>query len=1179
LSISDRAVKRPIATFTIVTLVLIIGLASLWKTPLDLLPEIKPPLIAIITVFPGSSPQETLNLVTTPIEAQAAAIGGLTNLSSLSQENLSLVLLKFHWGSDLNSLRDEISARLDLIRLPEEAGRPMLMKFDPTLLPVMQVAVSSSANTVELTEWLNRSVRPRLEKIEGVAGVEVQGGAKRDLFVRLDPTRLAEQEISFDQVANIMRASLLDLPAGITELESRQMRLRFLGRPAAVEDLANLVVGFHLDEERLQQLVGSSMNLNLNQNFSANPPVSGPDTRPTRTVTVGDFTGAVRIDETARALIIELDPDLLKRWGLEPRQLPRLMPRQWRARLDGDNIVIPLPRGADLNWETIKSTPLLELPDFEAWLEQMQEQTGRELTEASSSIERSLTEMATAMVLASAAPGATPAMLEGDFPLIPVHLGSVAEVAVDLHRPITLTRVNGQPSVSLVIQKEGEANTVSVSRQVRRALTEMAAEDAGGRRDFNFLTTYDQAREIEKALADLAWALLGGSLLAIAVLLLFLKNWRTVAIIGLSIPIAVTATFSLLYFTNLTINLMTLGAMALAAGLLVDNAIVVSENIYRHFQQGSGAAEAAVQGSKEVTGAIIASTLTTISVFFPVVFVSGLARELFRDFALTVSSALLASLAIALTVIPLLASRFLRCSNSRRLAPGRENYYHRLLTRVMKRPWAAVGAGAALISLGLLLFPLLGRNLFPNSEESSFYIDISAPAGTTLQQTGEFVSGLEQTLAGMDEVDYFISRIGETQFFGLPMETGLANQARLRVHVADRWVDQIGTVMAAVRKGAGELPEAVSMSFTRESLLDSVGMETKLELVVEGPSLERVNRISADLAAHLRGLSAVTDVKSVTEETRPEVHAQLDHDRALQKGVTVFQVATTLRQALEGLPVSRLETEHGILSLILGFRDSDLSTLEELAQVGFYSSSGSYLQLGEFATFEQGYGPTSIPRENQQVVGIVQAQYRGDLGAITGAAMEAVEEMQLPPGYSVRAAGTASMMQEVFGELWLVLVLAAVLVYLVMAAQFESLLQPLIIISSIPLALAGSIIALLLTGNGLSVPAMIGAVVLAGILVNDGIIMIDLINQQRRLHGREVGQAIVEGAAARLRPIMMTTITTILGLAPLALGLGAGSQLQAPMAVVIIGGQITGTALLLVVIPAVYRLTSKTAEQ
>lgn len=407
---------------------------------------------------------------------------------------------------------------------------------------------------------------------------------------------------------------------------------------------------------------------------------------------------------------------------------------------------------------------------------------------------------------------------------------------------------------------------------------------------------------------------------------------------------------------------------------------------------------------------------------------------------------------------------------------------------------------------------------------------------------------------------------------GVPSGTGSSNQVRVRAEVDPERVGEIDQIIEDVRIEVDALPFEAVFTINRESLLDAAGLEASLDLVISGDDLEEIVRITEEAALVLKDYPGFTDVQSSLEENRPEIHIRLDQGEALQKGVTLVQVATAVRQALEGIPVSRIETDAGVLSVVLGYQKSDIRTMDDLGKIGFYTPSGEYLQLEQVAELSEAFGPQSIPREDQKIVGQIQLQYGSmDLGAATDEALALLEErIVLPPGYEIKTAGSSNLMGDVMSELQLVILMAALLVYLVMAAQFESLLHPFIIVLSLPLAYAGSIMALALTGNSISIPAMIGIVVLSGILVNDGIIMVDFINQQRRLHGLPLKEAIIEGAAARLRPIMMTTATTVLGLLPLALGFGEGAQIQAPMAITIIGGQITGTLLLLLAIPSVY---------
>ncbi|MGB3914358.1 MAG: efflux RND transporter permease subunit, partial [Dethiobacteria bacterium] len=693
MNLPDISVRRPVATITILLIIIVIGVASLIQTPLDLLPDIKPPYLAVITIFPGSSPQENLQMVTEPIEGAVSPINGVKNILSLSQEHVSMVALEFNWGVDLKQKREEIGTRLDLLTLPEGVQRPIILEFDPTLLPMMQVNVSSRLDAVELTEWLEDTARPRLETIPGVASIRVEGGAKRDLFIRLFPGRIQEKEVSFEQVSNILRATLLNLPGGTVEVDERQMRIRLVGRSLGPEELENLVIGFKLDEDELRKLIGRSVDLDLNQALSEMMPSTDSLEIPMREICLKDLLPELELPAKDDFLIIAPDPAQLEHYGIDLKQIAEALPEEWATVIKEGKLHLTLPRGETPDPKQVLDTYLVTVPDFAAWRKQLKDlesQVEKDLDQASHELEKAIVDMSMAMILASAGSGGG-AIPEDEFPLIPIRLGEIAEVKVDLHEATSINRINCQPSIGFYLQKEGEANTVLVSRQVRQALEELAEEFNQLDYDLSFNYTFDQANEIENALMDLVRSLLLGSVLAVAVLLLFLRNWRTILVIGLTIPIAIISTFALLYFAGLSINLMTLGALALAAGMLVDNSIVVSENIYRHLQLGSPSFKAAVAGSNEVSGAIFASTLTTISVFFPVVFLSGLAGELFNDFALTVTCALLASLLIALTLIPMLASRFLQRDTREQPGQAKPSRYQVLLGWILQHPWVAIG--------------------------------------------------------------------------------------------------------------------------------------------------------------------------------------------------------------------------------------------------------------------------------------------------------------------------------------------------------------------------------------------------------------------------------------------------------------------------------------------------------
>ncbi|MGB4290752.1 MAG: efflux RND transporter permease subunit, partial [Dethiobacteria bacterium] len=531
---------------------------------------------------------------------------------------------------------------------------------------------------------------------------------------------------------------------------------------------------------------------------------------------------------------------------------------------------------------------------------------------------------------------------------------------------------------------------------------------------------------------------------------------------------------------------------------------------------------------------------------------------------------------VAMTVLPMLTSRILRLGKGKLPSERGPSRYRTLLEWILRHPWAALGIGLAVFILGAILVPFLESDLFPMPEESAFSVELTLPPGTPLETTDGYTVELEKIVGELEGVDYYTAQVGEQQLFGIAIESGVPNRAKIRAQVLPDHTSEIDQMIERIKgKAEAFLPAEAALSFRRETIMDTTGLSMGLELIIQGPEQEKVAQLSEEIMERIKGLPGLTGVQSATEEAIPEVHVKVDQFKALRKGTTAYQVGMMLYEALDGVSVARLETGEGIFELILSYRKGDLKSLEDLENLGFYTSTGSYLRLGDIANIEVSYGPLNIARENQQVIGRIQAQLSGiSLSEANRAIQEAIKDLDLPPGYQIQET-TTGLMAEVYDELYLVLIVSVFLVYLVMAAQFESFLHPFIIICSLPLGLVGSIIALMITGRGLSIPALIGSIVLVGILVNSGIIMVDFINQLRRIHGKPLEEAIITGASTRLRPILMTTLTTILGLVPLSLGLGQGSQVQAPMAIALIGGMTSGTVLLLGFIPALYYLINR----
>ena len=812
----------------------------------------------------------------------------------------------------------------------------------------------------------------------------------------------------------------------------------------------------------------------------------------------------------------------------------------------------------------------------------------------------------------------------------PVYLDDIAEVRQGWREREAITRINGAEMVELAIYREGDVNVVAVARQVERALERIRAELPG---DLALTQTYDQSVFIRSAIREVVQSALLGGLLAVLVLYLFLKNLRSTVIVGLAIPISVVATFAAMYSSGLTLNIMSLGGIALAIGLLVDNAIVVLENISARREAGDRWIDAARQGTEQVAGAVVAATLTTIAVFFPLVFVDGIAGQLFRDQALTVTFALLVSLAVALTLIPMLAStgdgpagRALRDQapppDPASAGPvGRLGRLRRMLARALtwvaagllrsirfvigglgrlaglivhpvirlfnrgydaladryppvlawalrRRAWT-LGLAVALFACSLALIPRLGMELVPSLAQGEFQVDIQLEPGTPLGQTDRFMRALDQLARSQPGVARADSVAGTGRRLDSNPEEAGEHTGTLNVVLAPDADEQQVTrsLRDFLARQAG-----VDFAIRRPELFS---FATPLEIEIQGFDLDALRAVAARVAAALDSSARLDDVRTSMEQGHPEIQIRFDHERAARLGLRADDIADTVVRQVRGEVATRYTRLERRIDVLVRARGEQRDTVEQLGRLVVNPGAERPVTLDTVAELSQVVGPADIRRIGQQRVAIVSATpVFGDLGRAAEEAEALIAALSLPAGITVRVAGQSEEMQRAFRSLLIALALAVFLVYLVMASQFESLLHPFVILFTIPLALTGAVLGLWLTGASLSVVVFIGLIMLAGIVVNNAIVLITRINQLREA-GLERVHAIIEGGRARLRPIVMTTLTTTLGLLPLALGLGEGSELRAPMAITVIGGLLLSTLLTLIVIPVVYSLLDR----
>ncbi len=782
-----------------------------------------------------------------------------------------------------------------------------------------------------------------------------------------------------------------------------------------------------------------------------------------------------------------------------------------------------------------------------------------------------------------------------------LRLDDVARIEDGFEDSTGFSRSGEQPSVLLSIQKQSGSNTVSVVRDARSVLEELESQLP---EDVVVLTVMDQAEYIELSIQNIYRNLLLGALLAMVVLFIFLRNLRSTLIIALAMPISVVTTFILIYFGGLTLNMMTLGGLALGIGMMVDSSIVVLENIFRFREKGSERMEAAKSGSGEVANAITASVLTTIAVFFPIVYVEGIASELFSELALTVSFALISSLLIALTLIPMLSSRLLKIdridnnnnhmgSESAEIKP--KGWAYRLLRRTEKwfkaldvfyrvmLGWClshrivTVVIIAVLFVGSLLLVPTIGAEFIPSMDQGMISVDIELPRGSGLEETDKIVAQVERAFERYEnDIELIFSSIGSSGMDGMGgMGGGSSNRGTIYVDMAplEERTNSTEEVIEGVRSQVIAIPGA-EITVSAAEMGFSTGTSAPVEITLKGDDLEELNILSARIAELVRGISGTREVTTSLEEGQSEIQLVVDREKAIVYGLSASQIASTVRTAVEGQVATRYRTGSEEIDVRVRLSEEGKKEVTEIENLLVASPVGLMVPLGEVAEIRELQAPSTIQRSNQVRVVSITAQLEAgrDLAAVMAELEKSIEQnFILPPGYTLDYGGEFELMSDAFGDLLIALVMAVALVYMILAAQFESLLHPFVIMFSLPVTVIGVVLALFITGSTFSVVTFIGVIMLAGIVVNNAIVLVDYINQLRQ-QGLERDEAILTAGPIRLRPILMTALTTILAMVPLAFDTGEGAEMQASMAIAVIGGLTVSTFLTLLFVPVIYSL-------
>ncbi|PUU95245.1 MULTISPECIES: efflux RND transporter permease subunit [Halanaerobium] len=1009
MKISNFSISRRITTAMIVLLVVLIGIIAFSRLKVDLYPDVTFPGAAIVTSYSGVGPEEIENLITKPVESSVSTVTGVKSVSSTSDTGQSTIVVEFEWGTDMDFAVLDLRQQIDLISgfLPDEAEDTLIFKFDPAMFPILSYGITGEQNLADLKTEVEDNIVPRLERLPGVAQVNLDGGLTREILVSLEGDKLYNYGIDFSTVNGILAQENVNVSAGEIQRGDRNLLIRTMGKFNSIDDIRN----------------------------------------------------------------------------------------------------INIPAG---NGNTVKLSDLGSIQDTYA--------------------ERS-----------------------------------------------TISRVNGNSSIGLSIQKQTDANTVQAANAVKAEIEKIQNEYD----DLNIITAMDQSDFIEKAIESVQRNAVIGGLLAVLILFIFLRNIRSTIVIGTAIPVSIIATFVLMFFADLNINIISLGGLALGVGMLVDNAIVVLENIYRYRSMGVGKIEAAKEGSSEVGMAITASTLTTIVVFLPVFFVEGIAARLFKELALTVSFSLFASLAVALTLIPMLASTFLKVSQKDLDRESKQGFvtrnYKRMLAFSLNHRWIIVLILVVLLAGSIALVPGIGTEFLPESDQGMFTISYDLPASTILAESDNVAQYTEDVLASIPEVKTVFSSVGSADMMGTSTSSDSGNITVLMKDLdeRDRSTDQI---MEEVRQRLS-LPDVNFQVSTQTGFGGGGGGGKPINIKLKGNDFAVLEEYTTLAREEMENIEGLRDISDSFDEGRPELRIQLNRSLMSQFGLNARQIANTVRTAVSGSVATRYEVAGDEYDIRVQLRESDLSSVSQLSNLNINAPGGIQVPLKRFANLEVETGPNQILRIDQERYAEINSDlYNIDLGtAVERIQNRLNENIELPEGYEFSYEGQFQDLQSSFQSLAFAFLLAVVLVYMVMASQFESLIHPLIIMFTVPLAIIGVILGIYITGSTLSVASLIGLITLAGIVVNNAIVMVDYINHLRR-EKQEKNKAILEAAAVRLRPIMMTALTTILGLIPLSLGRGDGGELAQPIAVVVISGLTFATFLTLFIIPIFYSLLTSFRE-
>lgn len=993
----------------ITLMVFIAGIVSYFNLDQALMPDVDLPIAVVATTYVGASPEEIENLISKPLEEGLGSISNVDTITSVSSANVSMVVLQFVDGTDIDMAAVDMRDKLDQIKsgLPDDAGDPMVIKMDINAIPIMIGVKAENLDLTALNELLEDNVVNRLERIEGVASVDLSGGITREVRITVDPAKLAGYGLTTSTLSGILAAENMNLPSGDLSQGNTTVSVRTIGEFTSIQQINNLPI------------------------------------------TTGTG-GVIHLSDVARVEEVEADRD-------------------------------------------------------------------------------------------------------------------------------SFMYVNGEKGILISVDKQSTANLVKVSDSLKKEIAEL--QEDYPELDINLLT--DTAEYIEMSLSNITQTALLAAVIAFFVLLLFLKNAVTAGIIAVSIPTSIMATFAMMYVTGINMNMISMGGVAIGIGMLVDNSVVVLDSIYQYYERGYSAVEAAEIGSKEVSMAITASTLTTVAVFVPLALTGGTTGAMMQNLSFTIVYALVASVIVALTFVPMACGLLLKketksinWKNTRFLkfldhwdaaidTLGRR--YEKILKWALRHRKKTVITVIAVFILSLFTVPIAGMDFMASMDQGTANITVELPNGTDLDTTEETTLEVLYRLQDIPERELVYASVGSGM-----MSSG-TNSSSIVINLVDKKDRDRSTdeVCEEIKGLLADIPGAEITVASSNSAMGSLA-SADVTMNVYGYDSPTLVEVEKELVAMLSEVPGLSEVEGSTGDTVPEAKVTIDRGKASQYGITTASVAGALNTAISGSTATQYKVDGTEIDVVIRYDTEEVNYLTDLKNLTVTSAYGTQVPLSDIATVTMDESATTIMRENQKNYITINANAEGMSGSEAQKLVEeAMANFELPDGCHYEFGGMMEMMNESFSSLTTAMIVAVLLVYMIMASQFESLRYPFIVMFSMPLAITGAILGLLLTGNTITMPAMMGFVMLVGMVVNNGIVLVDYTNQLMD-RGMNCHDALTTAGPRRLRPILMTTLTTVLGMLPMALATSEGSEMMQALAVAVIFGLSLSTVVTLIFIPVLY---------